>query len=55
VRIEEGVLLGSNCVIKEKKTVGRNAKIGMGAVVFFDVDPDAVVMSAPPKIVRPDA
>lgn len=55
VRIEEGVLLGSNCVIKEKKTVGRNSKIGMGAVVFFDVDHDVVVMSAPPKIVRPNA
>ena len=52
VLINEGVLLGSNCVIKEKKTVGKNSKISMGAAVFFDVDDDVIVTNRPPKSMR---
>lgn len=52
VIIGEGVLLGSNCVIKEKKTIGNNSKISMGAAVFFDVDDNVVVMNRPPKSMK---
>ncbi|SHH59226.1 sugar O-acyltransferase, sialic acid O-acetyltransferase NeuD family [Sporobacter termitidis DSM 10068] len=52
VLINEGVLLGSNCVIKEKKTIGRNSKISMGSAVFFNVDDDVIVMSKPPKSMK---
>ncbi len=52
VLINEGVLLGSNCVIKEKKTVGKNSKISMGSSVFFDVDDNVIVMNMPPKSMR---
>lgn len=52
VFINECVLLGSNCVIKEKKKIGRNTKIGMGATVFFDVDDNVVVMNQPPTIIK---
>ena len=30
VLVDEGVLLGSNCVVKEKLTIGKNSKISMG-------------------------
>ena len=49
VLIEQGVLLGSNCVIKEKMTIGKNSKISMGSAVFFNVEEDVVVMNHPPK------
>ncbi len=52
VLINEGVLLGSNCVIKEKKTIGKNAKISMGSAVFFDVEDNVAVMNRPPKSMR---
>jgi sugar O-acyltransferase (sialic acid O-acetyltransferase NeuD family) len=52
VLINEGVLLGSNCVIKEKKKIGKNSKISMGAAVFFDVDDNVAVMNRPPKSMR---
>ncbi|NLO47701.1 MAG: hypothetical protein GX111_05200 [Clostridiales bacterium] len=49
VLVKESALLGSNCVIKEKKTIGACSKISMGVTVFFDVDDDVVVMNSPPK------
>jgi sugar O-acyltransferase (sialic acid O-acetyltransferase NeuD family) len=52
VLIKEGVLLGSNCVIREKKTIGARSKISMGATVFFDVEDDVVVMNSPPKSMK---
>ncbi len=52
VVVGEGVLLGSNCVIREKKTIGNNAKISMGSVVYFDVEEDVVVMNRPPKSMK---
>ncbi len=55
VLINEGVLLGSNCVIKEKRTIGKNSKISMGAAVFFDVDENTAVMNRPPKSMRFEA
>lgn len=52
VLIHEGVLLGSNCVIKEKTTIGSHSKISMGSAVFFHVEDNVVVMNPPPKQMR---
>lgn len=49
VNIHEGVLLGSGCIIKEKTTIGRGAKVSMGSVVSFDVEPGHVVMTRPSR------
>ncbi|MCR4436850.1 MAG: NeuD/PglB/VioB family sugar acetyltransferase [Clostridiales bacterium] len=49
VWIKEGSLLGSNCVIMEKKVIGRRAKIGMGSIVSFDVEDHNIVLSRPSK------
>lgn len=52
VVIEERAFLGSNCVIMEKKTVGRGSKVSMGSVVDFDVEDGCVVMSRPSKSMK---
>ncbi len=52
VLIKEGALLGSNCVIMEKKVIGKKAKVSMGSVVNFDVEDGAVVMCRPSKSMK---
>jgi len=52
VTIKKGALLGSGCVIMEKKEIGEKAKISMGSVVNFDVEESTVVMSRPSKCMR---
>ena len=52
VLINEGVLLGSNCVIKETIKIGKNSKISMGAAVFFDVEENTAVMNPPPRSIK---
>ncbi|KUO66287.1 MAG: hypothetical protein APF84_17810 [Gracilibacter sp. BRH_c7a] len=47
--LEEGVLVGSNSVIMEKIHIGKDAKIGMGTVVYFNVPDKHVVMSKPSR------
>lgn len=42
--IKKGALLGANCVILGRITIGEGAKIGGGAVVTKDVPPHAVVV-----------
>lgn len=54
VLVNEGVLIGSNSVIKEKKVIGKNAKVSMGSVVLFDVEEGSVVMSRPSKCMKFD-
>ncbi len=52
VSIHKGALLGSACVIMEKKEIGEGVKISMGSVVNFDVEDNMVVMSRPSKCMR---
>lgn len=49
VTIQEGVLIGSNSVIMERTFIGKEAKIGMGAIVYFDVPEKHIVMTKPPR------
>ena len=49
VTIKAGTLIGSNSVILEKTTVGRNAKISMGSVVTSEVQDNHVVLTKPSK------
>lgn len=52
VVIDEGAFLGSNCVIMEKKMVGKGSKVSMGSIVDFDVEDGCVVMSRPSKCMK---
>lgn len=52
VKVKEGVLIGSNSIIMEKKVIGKNAKVSMGSVVSFDVEEGYVVMSRPSKCMK---
>lgn len=51
----ERVYMGMNATSKEKITVGNDAIIGMGAVVFKDVDTRATVISNPARVTRGNA
>ena len=44
--------VGMNATIKEKLTVGNNAIIGMGAVVFRDVEENTVVVGNPARVTK---
>ena len=45
--VEEGVFLGSGCVLVGGVTVGSWARVGANAVVNRDVEPDATVVGLP--------
>jgi sugar O-acyltransferase (sialic acid O-acetyltransferase NeuD family) len=49
VQIKECSLLGSGCIIMEKKNLGKRCKVAMGSVVCFDVEDHHVVLSRPSK------
>jgi sugar O-acyltransferase (sialic acid O-acetyltransferase NeuD family) len=49
VKIGEGVLLGSGCNIMNRRSVGRNAQVGMGAVVLKNVGDGETVVGVPAK------
>lgn len=48
--IEEGVLIGAGAVLVGGIRIGKNAKIGAGAVVFHDVPAGARALSPAPRI-----
>lgn len=49
VIVDERTLLGSGCIIMEKKTIGKKVRVGMGAIINDDVRDNHVVMSRPSK------
>jgi serine acetyltransferase len=49
VTVGKGSVLGSGCIIMEKRTIGEWARVGMGSLVCFDVQDGHVVMSRPSK------
>lgn len=51
-RIDDGVWLGTACIILAGVTVGANAIVGAGAIVTKDVPPNAIVGGNPAKIIR---
>jgi sugar O-acyltransferase (sialic acid O-acetyltransferase NeuD family) len=53
VHVEEGAYLGSGCLIREQRTIGAWALVGMGAVVTRDVPGGEVWAGSPARFVRP--
>jgi acetyltransferase EpsM len=47
--IGDEVLLGMGCRIRDHISVGRRARVAMGAVVVADVPPDTLVVGVPAK------
>jgi serine acetyltransferase len=50
--IEEGVFIGAKAIILGPIKVGRNSKIGAGAVVLQDVPAGCTVVGNPARIIR---
>ena len=50
VIVEDGAIIAARAVIKPGVTIGKNAVVGMGAVVTKDVPSDTVVIGNPAKI-----
>lgn len=52
--LEDGVVVGVGAAVLGDITIGKNARVGGGAVVVKDVPPDVTVVGVPGKIVRRD-
>lgn len=52
VHVEADVYLGQSCTVRQHLRIGRNALIGMGAVVVKDVPPDSVMAGNPARKLR---
>jgi sugar O-acyltransferase (sialic acid O-acetyltransferase NeuD family) len=52
VHVREGAYLGSGCLIRESRTIGPWALVGMGAVVTRDVPGSEVWAGVPARFVR---
>jgi UDP-2-acetamido-3-amino-2,3-dideoxy-glucuronate N-acetyltransferase len=50
VTVEDGAIIAARAVIKPGVNIGKNAVVGMGAVVTKDVPSDTVVIGNPAKI-----
>jgi UDP-2-acetamido-3-amino-2,3-dideoxy-glucuronate N-acetyltransferase len=48
--IEDDVVLGANCVIRDGVVIGQGAIVGMGAVVMRDVAPGRTVVGNPARL-----
>ncbi|GEK57244.1 2,3,4,5-tetrahydropyridine-2,6-dicarboxylate N-acetyltransferase [Marinococcus halophilus] len=52
VVVEDGVVVGANCVILEGVTVGEGAVVAAGAVVTEDVPANTVVAGTPARVIK---
>jgi UDP-2-acetamido-3-amino-2,3-dideoxy-glucuronate N-acetyltransferase len=50
VTVEDGAIIASRAVIKPGVTIGKNAVVGMGAVVTKDVPAETVVIGNPARV-----
>jgi UDP-2-acetamido-3-amino-2,3-dideoxy-glucuronate N-acetyltransferase len=50
VTVEDGAIIAARAVIKPGVTIGKNAVVGMGAVVTKDVPSETVVLGNPARI-----
>src|SRR5919107_840955 len=50
VTVEDGAIIAARAVIKPGVTIGKNAVVGMGAVVTKDVPSETVVIGNPARI-----
>ena len=46
------VYIGMHATLKEKLSIGDGAIVGMGAVVYKDVEPDMTVIGNPARVTR---
>ena len=49
--VEDGVTIGMNSTMLGRITIGKNSKIGAGAVVCHDVPKDVTIIGNPAKII----
>lgn len=49
VYVESGVYLGQSCTVRQFLRIGKNALIGMGAVVVKDVEPESTMVGNPAR------
>ena len=52
VIVEDGVLIGANCVVLEGVRVGKGSVVAAGSVVVEDVPEGVVVAGTPAKIIK---
>lgn len=52
--IEDGVVISADATVLGPVTVGRNSRVGAGAVVINDVPPNSTVVGIPGKVVKKD-
>lgn len=52
VRICKNALIGAMSIIRGGVTVGENSVVGMGVLIFKDVDPNTMVLGEPTRIVK---
>ncbi|WP_158735543.1 2,3,4,5-tetrahydropyridine-2,6-dicarboxylate N-acetyltransferase [Alteribacillus sp. YIM 98480] len=52
VIVEDGVVVGANCVILEGVTVGEGSVVAAGAIVTEDVPPNTVVAGTPARVIK---
>ncbi|RKD75537.1 MULTISPECIES: 2,3,4,5-tetrahydropyridine-2,6-dicarboxylate N-acetyltransferase [Sinobaca] len=52
VIVQDGVVVGANCVILEGVTVGEGAVVAAGAIVTEDVPPNTVVAGTPARVIK---
>jgi len=52
VEVDDGAYLGMGCTVIQGVKIGRNALVGMGAVVLCDVPENAIVVGNPARFLR---
>lgn len=52
VIVQDGVVVGANCVILEGVTVGEGSVVAAGAIVTEDVPPNTVVAGTPARVIK---
>lgn len=52
VHVEAGAYLGQSCSVRQYLRIGREAFIGMGAIVIKDVEPGCVMIGNPARLLR---
>ena len=50
--IEENVYIGARAMILGDITIGKNSKIGAGAIVLTDVPPNCTAVGVPARIIK---
>ena len=55
VKVGADTYLGQSCTVREGLKIGPNCRIGMGAVVVKDVEPNSVMAGNPARKLNDDA